>query len=91
MTTISSTHAVGVAEAKKRFSDLLGRVAYGHERIAILRRGKPMAYLVPALESAEGLGSVKGWLSSQDPFFHHIQDVVKKRKNLLPRPVKFSR
>ena len=39
--------SLNVAEAKKRFSDLLGRVAYGGETIVITRRGKPMAKLVP--------------------------------------------
>jgi len=39
--------SVNVAEAKKQFSDLLGRVAYGGETILITRRGKPMAKLVP--------------------------------------------
>jgi len=40
--------SLNVAEAKKQFSDLLGRVAYGGETIVITRRGKPMAKLVPA-------------------------------------------
>jgi prevent-host-death family protein len=39
--------SLNVAEAKKQFSDLLGRVAYGGETILITRRGKPMAKLVP--------------------------------------------
>ncbi len=39
--------SLNVAEAKKQFSDLLGRVAYGGETIVITRRGKPMAKLVP--------------------------------------------
>ena len=38
---------VNVAEAKRRFSDLLGRVAYGKERVTITRRGRPMAILIP--------------------------------------------
>ena len=36
-----------VADAKRHFADLLGRVAYGGETITITRRGKPMAQLVP--------------------------------------------
>lgn len=40
--------SLNVTEAKKQFSDLLGRVAYGGETIVITRRGKPMAKLVPA-------------------------------------------
>jgi len=38
---------IGVAEARARFSELLRRAAAG-ERIAITRRGAPMAALVPA-------------------------------------------
>ena len=38
---------INIADAKKHFSDLLGRVAYGKEQIIITKRGKPMARLVP--------------------------------------------
>jgi prevent-host-death family protein len=41
------TIKVAVADAKKRFSELLGRVAYGQARVIITRRGKPIAALVP--------------------------------------------
>jgi len=37
---------IGVAEAKRRFSELLARVAFGGERFIIRRRGKPLAALV---------------------------------------------
>ncbi len=33
---------VSVVEARKNFSDLMARVAYGGQRIVIERRGKPM-------------------------------------------------
>ena len=33
---------VSVVDAKKRFSDLMSRVAYGGQRIVIERHGKPM-------------------------------------------------
>ena len=38
--------SVNVAEAKRRLSDLLGRVAYSGESVLITRRGRPMARLV---------------------------------------------
>ena len=41
------TQSFNVAEAKKRFSDLLGRVAFGGESFVITRRGRPMARLAP--------------------------------------------
>lgn len=37
---------IGVAEAKKRFSELLVRAAFAGERFLIERRGKPLAALV---------------------------------------------
>jgi prevent-host-death family protein len=33
-------------EARSRFSDILNRVAYAHEQIAIRRRGKEPVYLI---------------------------------------------
>lgn len=79
---------VSVAEAKRRLSDLLGRVAYGHARITIARRGKPMAVLSPVGESSQGLAGVKGWVSAKDPFFRHIRKAVKGRKRLSPRAIR---
>ena len=38
--------AINVAEAKKRFSELLARTAYAGERFVISRRGRPLAALV---------------------------------------------
>ena len=38
--------ALNIAEAKARFSDLIGR-AEGGEEIEIMRRGKPVAKIVP--------------------------------------------
>jgi len=81
--------SVNVAEAKKRFSDLLGRVAYGGETVVIMRRGRPMAKLVPANETSEvrGLASVQGWLDRDDPFFATIDAIVAKRARHRPRVV----
>jgi PHD/YefM family antitoxin component YafN of YafNO toxin-antitoxin module len=39
-----------VAEAKKHFSELLSRVAYGKERITIAKRGKPWQCLCLLLQ-----------------------------------------
>ena len=41
-------------EVRGNFSDVLGRVAYGKERVTIERRGRPMAALVP-IEDLERL------------------------------------
>lgn len=40
------TEKVSVAEAKERFSELVGRAAYAGECFIIERRGKPMAALI---------------------------------------------
>ena len=79
--------SVNVAEAKKRLSDLLGRVAYGGETVLITRRGRPMARLVPLEpeEAGEGLAAVEGWLGAEDPFFDRVDGVVAARARHRPR------
>ena len=84
------TTTISVAEAKRDFSELLGRVAYGKETITITRHGKPMAILAPPAAS-EGLASVKGWLEDDDPFFEQIERVVRGRRKHTVRPVRLSR
>jgi len=75
-----------VAEAKKRFSDLLGRVAYGGVTILITRRGRPMAKLVPVgAEEPAHLAAVRGWLDNEDPFFDEIDAIVEGRSKHTPR------
>lgn len=78
---------VSVAEAKLHFADLLGRVAYGKERVMITRRGRPMAVLVPP-EQVSGerhLAQARGWLDAEDPFFKTMEQIVKERSKHLPR------
>lgn len=47
---------VGALELKGRLSELLSRVGFGKERVAITRHGKRIAWLVPAqdLEQLDG-------------------------------------
>jgi prevent-host-death family protein len=80
-------NSVNVAEAKRRFSDLLGRVAYGGETIVITRRGRPMAKLVPTseLRGGAGLAGVRGWLAKDDPFVTDVDSIVKARRKHRPR------
>jgi len=49
--------SISVAEARQRLSELMARVAFGHQRIVIERRGKPLAALVSVadLERLEDL------------------------------------
>jgi prevent-host-death family protein len=81
------TEEVNVAEAKRRLSDLLGRVAYGGETVLITRRGRPMARLVPPGEpgEGEGLAAARGWLDADDPFFAAVDRAIAARANHRPR------
>ena len=76
---------INVAEAKKHFSELLGKVAYGKEVIIITKRGKPMARLVPAEQTDKHLSNAKGWLEEKDPFFGTIHRIVRGRARHMPR------
>lgn len=40
------TTALATAEVKARLAELINRVAYGDERLIVLRRGQPVAALV---------------------------------------------
>ena len=45
---VAVANILGVGEAKKRFSELMSRVAYKRERFLIERHGKPMVAVVSA-------------------------------------------
>ena len=40
------TKSFSTAAIKARLSEMIGKVVYGHERLVVLRRGKPVAALV---------------------------------------------
>jgi prevent-host-death family protein len=52
------TLSVDTSQIKAQLSEFIGRVAYGRERVLVLRRGKPIAALV----SVEDLR----WLEATD-------------------------
>jgi prevent-host-death family protein len=93
---------INVAEAKKRFSELLARAAFNGEHFIITRRGKPMAALVDleqlarveghAIESdaATGLLGAAGALADHMTFEDIMRDVVRSRESARPRPVDLS-
>jgi len=85
-----SSMEYSVAEAKKHFSELLSRVAFGGERITIAKRGKPLAMLVPpAIEpGSDHPGKVEGWLENSDPLFKIVDQIVKNREKHVPRIIK---
>ena len=79
-----------VAEAKRHFSEILSRVAYGREHIMILKRGKPLAMLVPPHEPSgeDHLSKVQGWLEEGDPFFEITDEIVRDRRKHVPRTLR---
>ena len=79
---------INVAEAKKHFSELLGKVAYGKKRIIITKRGKPMARLIPAEESRVHLSNARGWLEEDDPFFATIDRIIEERSKHVSRVIR---
>ena len=83
------TTTINVADAKRHFADLLGRVAYGGETIIITRRGKPIARLGPVDSdtAAPHIADAQGWLEEDDPFFTTIDTIVADREVHNPRPL----
>jgi prevent-host-death family protein len=47
MPTKSTKVAVTTAAARKNFSEVINRVAYGKERVVLTRRNRPLAVVVP--------------------------------------------
>ena len=88
---------VGVAEAKAKLSELLGRVLHRGERVVIRRRGKPVAALVPMddLERMEGeektdwLDSIVGLCADSPGFCDVLDEIVAARKAEMPRETRF--
>jgi prevent-host-death family protein len=84
---------IGVAEAKRRFSELLDRVADG-ERIVIERRGRPAVVLVPPHEDAAsgarpaplGFASLAGALAELPQLDEVLRDVAAARAGATDRP-----
>ena len=90
------TETVSVADAKKRLSELMSRVAYNRERFLVQRRGKPMAALVSAedlalLEQqkvpARGLLAAAGACADFDDFDQMIENIYAQRRRAEDRPV----
>ena len=84
---------LGVAQAKRTFSELLDRVRQG-ERFIVSRRGKPVAALVrpedlhPEDErEPAGLLGIVGALSDVDDFDETIAAVIRSRSASKDRPV----
>jgi prevent-host-death family protein len=80
---------IAAADAKRRLSELLGRVAFGGETITITRRGKAMAKLVP-VEAAKKPWSVYDIKPiDDDSFFATIDQIVADRGKPSQREIPF--
>ena len=56
---------LAASEAREHFADLLNRVAYGHERVVVERRGKDLAALV-SIQDLEVLEAIEDRLDLKD-------------------------
>lgn len=93
---------LNVAEAKKKFSELLARVAFKGERFVITRRGKPMAALVGLEDLAvleeqgdrllepQGLSAAAGALADYEGFEETMTEVYRSRRQAAGRRVKLG-
>jgi prevent-host-death family protein len=87
------THHVGVAEAKRRFSELLDRVDAG-ERIVVARHGRPAVALVPPDEellrrpgpAPTGFAAIAGALDELDELDDIVHDIYADRRAARDRP-----
>lgn len=95
MTTSVQTggsQTISVAEAKRRFSDVLGAVRYQNERFVIERNGTPMAALVPLSDldqrwpSQQGFLALVGAFADTDDLTDALDEAVDSRAEQESRP-----
>ncbi len=86
------TPVLGVAQAKRRFSELVDRVNAG-ERFLVSRRGKPAVVLAPptpeamrATASPVGLAAVAGALAEWDELEQVVDEIYAARRHSRDRP-----
>ncbi len=85
---------ISVAEAKRRFADVLGTVHYRGERYVVERNGTPMAALVPLsdLDDAPGTDERSGFMAlvgafvEEPEFAESLAEVVRSRGTQRSRP-----
>ena len=82
---------VGVAEAKRRFSELAERVSRG-ESFVILNRGRPTVALVPPQRARHsdhrpvGFAAIAGALAEWDTIDEDMTEIIETRKQATDRP-----
>jgi len=88
---------VGVAEAKAKFSELLGQVLHRGERIIVRRRGKAVAAIVPIADlpkadsepERDWLDDIVGLCADCPEVCDSIDQVVAERHEERPREIHF--
>ena len=92
------TRIVSIADAKSGLSEQVNQVAFGHERVLIARRGKPLAAIV-TLEEVEELDRMRtadapanlAAIAGQWPGFEeidgHVEQAFTARGRASSRPV----
>lgn len=82
-----------MADAKRRFADVLGAVRHGGERFIIERNGTPMAALVPISElqthaesHARGFLALVGAFDDAPEFADAVSGAVDEREAERSRP-----
>ncbi len=75
----SSGH-VSVSEARETFAELVNRAAYGRERVRVVRRGRPVAAIVP-IEDVELLERLEDEVDLQA-----ARDALADPANAVPIP-----
>ncbi len=85
--------ALSVAEAKRRFSDVLGSVRHRGERVIVERRGRPIAAIVPLDDLARlegnaprGVLALVGAFADAKELPRLLDDVVRARARQRRRP-----
>ncbi len=90
------TNLLGVGEAKRRFSEMMSRVAHKGERFLIQRRGRPTAVLVPIEDldrleretvAPRGLLAAVGAWADFDELDEIVEDIYRQRACSQDRPV----
>ena len=87
------TNVVGVAEAKRRFSELIDRVRSG-ERFVVTRRGRAVVALVPPEPTEDaagphrylGLAAFAGTLGEWKDMDEFVREVYEARRRARDRP-----
>jgi antitoxin Phd len=60
-----NTKKYTIAETRTHLTDVLNQASYGKERIEVIRRNKPIAYIVP-IEDVEMLEKIEDMIDIQD-------------------------